>query len=218
MARKSRLLQILTAAEDLLLFFDDYFKSTSWIYHDTGINRLKVKKSVWYLVENNILNKDLSFKKKPSSVFKEISRSWDGFWRIIIYDVSEKNRKTRDNIRYHLNKFDFKPLQRSVWVSPFSAEWIILRLEKIVDDPTKFLCFKAEFSRKNSESMVDELWELDNWIAKADNWLRQGRVDQDMKAYKREFWNLVLDHPRVPLDLLPRSWPLKKLVKKYRNL
>jgi len=218
MARKSRLLQILTAAEDLLLFFDDYFKSTSWVYENTGIDKGRVEKSVWYLVENNILNKNLSFKKKPDSVYSEISRPWDGFWRIIIYDVSEKNRKTRDNIRYHLNKFDFKPLQRSVWVSPFSAEWIILRLEKIVDDPTKFLCFKAILSRKESEFLVDELWNLDNWKEMAINWLKRDKSDKKLNQEKKIFWDLVLNHPRVPLDLLPSGWPLKKMVKKYRKL
>ncbi len=46
------------------------------------------------------------------------SREWDGLWRMVIFDVPEKDRKLRDRLRRRLEKEHFGQLQRSVWISP----------------------------------------------------------------------------------------------------
>lgn len=44
--------------------------------------------------------------------------AWDGRWRIIIFDIPEKYRKMRDELRAHLEILNFFQLQKSVWVHP----------------------------------------------------------------------------------------------------
>ncbi|MDP2684572.1 MAG: hypothetical protein Q8P20_06005 [bacterium] len=44
---------------------------------------------------------------------------WDGRWRILIFDIPEKERFKRSALRSKLNELGFKQLQQSVWVTPY---------------------------------------------------------------------------------------------------
>jgi hypothetical protein len=50
---------------------------------------------------------------------------WDKKWRIVSFDVSEKRRKTRDQLRLLLRQVGFVRLQDSVWVYPYDVEDVI---------------------------------------------------------------------------------------------
>ncbi len=56
-------------------------------------------------------------------------RKWDGKWRVIIFDIPDKKRKARDQIRYLLKSSNFYLLQESVWVYPYDCEDIITLLK-----------------------------------------------------------------------------------------
>jgi len=56
--------------------------------------------------------------------FKRPKR-WDGKWRVIIFDVKEERRSTRNKIRRTLSAIGFIQLQRSVWVFPYDCEDLI---------------------------------------------------------------------------------------------
>ncbi len=49
-------------------------------------------------------------------------RLWDGKWRLVMYDVPEKLRHSRDALRKKLRDLQFYELQRSVWIYPFPCE------------------------------------------------------------------------------------------------
>ena len=46
------------------------------------------------------------------------NRGWDGKWRIIVFDLPEKKRGLRNDLRKQLRSARFGGLQRSVWISP----------------------------------------------------------------------------------------------------
>lgn len=50
------------------------------------------------------------------------NKSWDGKWRIIVFDIPEKERGKRDNFRIFLNKLKFYQLQESVYLAPYHCE------------------------------------------------------------------------------------------------
>lgn len=60
--------------------------------------------------------------------FKKPKR-WDKKWRIIIFDVSEKRRSTREKLRLTLIQIGFIRLQNSVWVYPYDCEDLIKLLK-----------------------------------------------------------------------------------------
>ncbi|MEK7579914.1 MAG: CRISPR-associated endonuclease Cas2 [Patescibacteria group bacterium] len=63
----------------------------------------------------------------------------DGLWRVVIFDIPEKQRIKRDLLRQKLREFDFKMVQKSVFVSSYVCEKEIKELCKILD-------FKKEVS------------------------------------------------------------------------
>lgn len=46
------------------------------------------------------------------------NKKWDGKWRVVIFDIEERNRKNRDLLRYKLIELGFGMIQESVWISP----------------------------------------------------------------------------------------------------
>lgn len=50
------------------------------------------------------------------------SRSWDGLWRLVVFDVPTSQNAWRDKLRYYLRDRFFGSLQRSVWITPDRTE------------------------------------------------------------------------------------------------
>ncbi|MEK7575262.1 MAG: CRISPR-associated endonuclease Cas2 [Patescibacteria group bacterium] len=49
-------------------------------------------------------------------------KHWDGKWRVLIFDISEKRKNTRHQLRSTLQSVGFIRLQDSVWVYPYPCE------------------------------------------------------------------------------------------------
>jgi CRISPR-associated endonuclease Cas2 len=74
-------------------------------------------------------------------------RRWDKKWRILIFDIREKNRRTRDQLRQCLTSIGFVLLQKSVWVYPYDCEDLIVLLKadfKIGKDVLYIIADKIE--------------------------------------------------------------------------
>lgn len=50
---------------------------------------------------------------------------WDGRWRMVIFDIAQNRKSTRDRFRNLLKKVGFVQLQGSVWVYPYDCEDIV---------------------------------------------------------------------------------------------
>lgn len=53
------------------------------------------------------------------------SRKWDKKWRVVVFDIPEKKKKARDQIRRLFITAGLLRLQDSVWVYPYDCEDII---------------------------------------------------------------------------------------------
>lgn len=56
-------------------------------------------------------------------------KKWDGKWRLLVFDIKEERKNTRNKIRYTLKRIGFTWLQDSVWVYPYDCEDLILLLK-----------------------------------------------------------------------------------------
>ena len=56
-------------------------------------------------------------------------KKWDGKWRVLIFDISEKRKPTREKVRATLAAIGFVRLQDSVWVYPYGCEDLITLLK-----------------------------------------------------------------------------------------
>lgn len=59
----------------------------------------------------------------------EKPKKWDGRWRMLIFDIPEKRRSIRTNIRRTLVHIGFIKVQQSVWVYPYDCEDLITLLK-----------------------------------------------------------------------------------------
>ena len=55
----------------------------------------------------------------------DVSRRWDGRWRIVIFDIWESRREARDRLRNLLEHIGFIKLQNSVWAYPYDCEELL---------------------------------------------------------------------------------------------
>lgn len=44
---------------------------------------------------------------------------WDGLWRLVMFDIPEKNRKARNALRFALQKMGLAQVQKSVFIYPY---------------------------------------------------------------------------------------------------
>lgn len=49
-------------------------------------------------------------------------KKWDKRWRVVLFDIPEKLRKTRDIFRCHLNYLGFYEFQKSVFMHPYDCK------------------------------------------------------------------------------------------------
>lgn len=49
-------------------------------------------------------------------------KSWDGKWRIVLYDINKLKRSAQDQFRSILKQIKFLPLQKSVYLTPYPCK------------------------------------------------------------------------------------------------
>ena len=70
---------------------------------------------------------------------------WDGKWRVVIFDIREKRRRARSQLRSLLHGAGFLRLQDSVWIHPYPCdEFIGLIRAHLKSGTGEMLSFVAE--------------------------------------------------------------------------
>ncbi|MDP1690162.1 MAG: CRISPR-associated endonuclease Cas2 [bacterium] len=74
-------------------------------------------------------HKMLTFEQEKAKLANAKKKRWNGRWRVIIFDIPERRRKTRDRLRNIMERTGFVRLQDSVWVFPYDCEDFISLLK-----------------------------------------------------------------------------------------
>ena len=107
-------------------FFDKYLKNK---------NKRSFSDLIYYLKINGYIKiKNLENKSAIMLTKKGINKAWkasfkmykkekrkDGKWVMLIFDMPEKNRKSRDLLRSILYNLGYKLFQQSVWMTPYNV-------------------------------------------------------------------------------------------------
>src|SRR3989344_2624333 len=73
--------------------------------------------------------KSLAFEQAKINLKNPGRRRWNGRWRVIIFDIPERRRRTRDRLRIIMQEVGFVRLQDSVWVFPYDCEDFVTLLK-----------------------------------------------------------------------------------------
>ena len=130
-----------------------YIKTTVGKLHRQGLIEFKRDGEKKYIILSKkgdarlLLHQSLSPKDR-------LSQRWDGKWRVVIFDIKEATRATRDRLREELVDIGFVKVQNSVWIFPHDCEEFIFLL-------------KTEFELGRSVLfMIVEKLENDKWLRK----------------------------------------------------
>lgn len=116
------------AEKEIELFLEKRKKKQ---YLKQSLERLKKR---GFLSEKNAslipTDKGMKFFRKQNFLVAhyENLKNWDGKWRLISFDIPINENKKRNQLRALLQEFDFKPLHKSVWVSPYKSTELFWQL------------------------------------------------------------------------------------------
>jgi len=119
----------------------DYIKNKKDVKTNYAISRSikNLADSGYIEIHNSENQKFLKITKKGKSKLNCIKlegedalipTTWDGFWRIIILDISEERKNEREALRYLLKKANFVCVKNTVWISPLPYENLFTNIKK----------------------------------------------------------------------------------------
>ena len=71
----------------------------------------------------------LLFEQKKAALQLRAHKRWDKRWRVIIFDIPEVRRNTRDSLRQTMKLCGFYRLQDSVWLFTYDCEDFVVLLK-----------------------------------------------------------------------------------------
>lgn len=141
---------------------------------------------------------------------------WDGKWRVVIFDIPEIDKKTREYLRQKLISWGFGKLQKSVYISPLDVLADVKEYLRNLNLYGKVVVFEAkEVFTKDQRAIAKYVWKLDELNMKysrlIDKLYSKGECDEEewkarKKEIKKEFFEILLADPILPKELLPEDW------------
>ncbi len=82
---------------------------------------IKKDKDIYYLTSKGEKEAFFCYLKENKPFTNRRGYKWDKKWRIIFFDVPEKKRRYRDELRSMLKMIGFKEFQKSIWIYPYKV-------------------------------------------------------------------------------------------------
>ncbi len=149
--------------------------------YDRAIDRLRRKGFIAYRREKGldpVLELTAEGKaRRPEALRpgRHWDKSWNGIWYVLVYDVSESNRRYREVLRVLLRKLHMGCLQGSVWVTPNDIRPDYDDLDRSAGlGGYAFLFESRTVLGQPAEDIVDQAWDFD-------------RIEEAQKFYQQVF-------------------------------
>ncbi len=68
------------------------------------------------------LGKKIELSYNLENIKLDTKKTWDGKWRMIIFDIPEHKKNGRNALRQKLSQLQFYPIQKSVFITPYNCE------------------------------------------------------------------------------------------------
>lgn len=177
-----------------------------------------------------LVSKAGHFFDEKISLKKLAEKNWDGLWRLVIFDISETDKLTRDKLRNKLKHLGFTIWQESVYITPHPITDEINEYLKSNNLFPKVICLEAKtigvdnhqgfawiiFNLKTLNKKYLNLINLLNQIVRdyKNKKIKKKDFLKKIQAIFENYQQLILDDPFLPRGLEPENWPREKLKKK----
>jgi len=155
-------------------------------------------------------------KNYPAIKMRE--KKWDGFWRVVVFDVPEEKRKERDALRLQLKKLGFGRLQDSTYLSPYDFGKPFLAFLQTKGLVGKVLLLESKQRHLgNPKKLAERVWGLKELAKRYEKIVDRlstrfgikDRVKREefLKKACQNYMQILMDDPFLPKELLPAKWP-----------
>jgi phenylacetic acid degradation operon negative regulatory protein len=228
---------MLNTLHEVLIFLEDRGKIA--LSEFRGWKSRQVRGALGRLERERWVKKE----KKNGQIFYELSRegqkeidktlfflrthgkAWDGVWRLVMFDIPEKERDLRDKFRRGLVALNLRNLQGSVWVASSDIRQEVKTLAKEVGVSAERLnIFTA---RAEDDQNIAACWDLENLNKEYRKFTRgvkemlKGKKWPESYAIKKTIFNYALlrrHDPNLSERLLPPKWAEEEAHAAYQEL
>lgn len=188
----------------------------------TGLISKTIKKGevVWELTGSG---KNQLVRSFP--LFKWQESDWDGWWRIVTFDVAEKQREIRDSLRDKLVELGFGQWQKSVYVSPHDVAQDMIEFLGSLHLAGQVSVFTAKELGPGQAEKIEKMWKLDKLNDRYCKIVEEWEKIKEENLYKKEVQKIINQYlstietdPFLPRELLPKPWFGIKAKEVFRQL
>jgi DNA-binding transcriptional regulator PaaX len=139
-------------------------------------------------------------------------QTWDRHWRLVSFDIKEKNKSIRNQLRNKLKQLNFAPMQKSLYISPHDFAQDIIEFLDYHRLLGQALVFEAHHKYlPNPKELTRQLWPVEKinqqykkLIDKLESsfTLPVNKIQQIIDKYL----SLLSQDPHLPYELLPQPW------------
>jgi len=142
------------------------------------------------------------------SFFKMRDEGWDQHWRLVIFDISEKEKFLREKLRRKLLELGFGMWQKSIYLSPFDlAEDMkeFLEAERLLGKAHVFIA--KHHLLGDARQLADQVWKLEEYNFAYKDILDKLAVKKiKPESLYQEYLEILRNDPCLPKELLPEDW------------
>jgi len=140
--------------------------------------------------------------------------NWDGKWRIVSYEIPEKQRDLRDKLRREVSSWGLGPWHRSFWITPHP---IIPYLQKLVanKEEEKYIqAFDSDHVFGMKEVLINKVWDLKSLEVSYKNLFKnwhnilatENSNDKKFSLIVSEYIKILRTDPGLPKEILDERW------------
>jgi len=204
------------------------------------------RKAAWYRLspKGEILGNEVVAKFIRIHEIVESKHSWDGTWTLVSFDIPERIRKLRDELRVRLREIGFGLLAGGVWIAPGDVSEFVKSLAESLRVGNRImisLSSNVSLGGVPVESIVSKVWplaELNGEYRMMQSRMNRrienmrARIEKGSPPDSREVFlgmfvanteiaELIARDPCLPEELLPKNWlglEVQDLVHEYLHM
>lgn len=154
---------------------------------------------------------------------------WDEKWRLVMFNIPETERSTRDKLRRALDGLGLGILQSSVWISPYNIKEEIEKISKKFKLEKNLKFFEVTAGEALNQQILEKSWDLpeinlllERFIKEA-NWVikKMGKGNGDRYNAKKlifEYAQIIKKDPQLPMKFLEKNELRKQAHEIYLSL
>lgn len=145
-------------------------------------------------------------------LFELSGKSWDGWWRMVAFDIPNKLKGRRASLREKLKELGMGKLQESLYLTPYDFGLDLQEFIKTHELSEYVEVFEARRTfESNPQTLAWRVWQLDKLEEKYEELWHQLEkkhklTSNDKLKYQTQFEQILLSDPLLPGELLPKDW------------